>query len=37
MSAGLASGIRNDRLQKMRLGEDATPAKKRKEAHITFG
>ena len=37
VSAALASGIRNDRLQKMRLGEDAAPAKKRKEAHITFG
>lgn len=37
MSAGLASGIRNERIQKMRLGEITAPAKKRKEASITFG
>lgn len=37
ISAGMASGIRNERIQKMRLGEVAVPAKKRKESGLTFG
>ena len=37
LTAGLASDIRADRMQQLRLGEAAVPVQRRKESGLTFG
>ena len=37
ITAALASGVRADRMQQIRLGEAAVPIQKRKEAGMTYG